>query len=277
MGPAPRIAVVGHVEWVTFALGELPPVGEIGVLRDPFDEPAGGGAVSAVRMAELGARVTFLTALGDDEHADRAVAFLEGVGIEVRAGRRARPHPTALTVLDAQGERTILVAGANIHPRRDDDLGWDDLGGFDGAYFTGEDPATLEAARAARVLVLTARRLAPLRRTGVVVDALIGSGRDAGERLRPDDERQARTVVQTLGSDGGTWRGAEGSGRFEAAPLPGPIVDAYGAGDAFLAGATFGLAAGQPIAEALALGSRLGAEAVTRRGAYGMALGPTPQ
>ncbi len=53
MTDAPRIAVVGHVEWVTFALGELPPVGEIAVLREPFDEPAGGGAVSAVRLAEL--------------------------------------------------------------------------------------------------------------------------------------------------------------------------------------------------------------------------------
>jgi ribokinase len=252
-------------------------VGEIGVLRAPFDEPAGGGAVSAVRLAELGARVTFFTALGGDERGDRTIDFLEGVGVEVRAGRRPRPHPTALTVLDAQGERTILVAGANIHPTRDDDLGWDDLAGFDGAYFTGEDPATLEAARAARVLVVTARRLEPLRRSDVVVDALIGSGRDAGERLRPDDERRARTVVRTLGSDGGTWQGPDGEGRFEAAPLPGPVVDAYGAGDAFLAGATYGLAAGQPIDEALAIGSRLGAEAVTRRGAYGMAFGPTPQ
>lgn len=277
MADAPRIAVVGHVEWVTFALGAVPPVGEIAVLHDPFDEPAGGGAVSAVRLAELGARVTFLTALGDDERAARTVSFLEGVGIDVRAGRRPRPHPTALTILDADGERTIMVAGANIHPTRDDDLGWEDLAGFDGVYFTGQDPATLAAARAARVLVITARRLEPLRRSGVVVDALIGSGRDAGERLRPDDERHARTVVRTLGSEGGTWHGRDGGGRFEAAPLPGPVVDAYGAGDAFLAGATFGLSTGRPIDEAVALGSRLGAEAVTRRGAYGMALGSTPQ
>ena len=51
-------------------------------------------------------------------------------------------------------------------------------------------------------------------------------------------------------------------------PLPGPIVDAYGAGDSFAAGLTYGLAAGMTPADAVALASRCGAAALTGRGAF---------
>ena len=51
--------------------------------------------------------------------------------------------------------------------------------------------------------------------------------------------------------------------------LPGPAVDAYGAGDSFAAGVTFGLAQGRPAEEAAALGARCGAAAVAGRGPYG--------
>jgi len=48
----PRVAVVGHVEWATHALGAFPGPGEIRSLDDPFDEPAGGGAVAALQAAK---------------------------------------------------------------------------------------------------------------------------------------------------------------------------------------------------------------------------------
>ena len=47
---------------------------------------------------------------------------------------------------------------------------------------------------------------------------------------------------------------------------PGPLLDAYGAGDSFVAGLTYGLGAGQELDEAVRTGARWGAEAVTRRG-----------
>ena len=53
-----------------------------------------------------------------------------------------------------------------------------------------------------------------------------------------------------------------------AAPLPGPPVNAYGAGDSFAGGFTYGLAEGRTATEALALGARCGAACVTGRGAY---------
>jgi ribokinase len=265
---APRIAVVGHVEWVTFAHGEVPGRGEIVVLDDGFDRPAGGGAMAAIELARLGADTVFLTALGDDEAAGRCRRSLEGSGIEVRAGHRAAPQTRVLTVLDAAGERTILVVGPILQPRLDDDLGWSGLGSFDAVYFTGGDVPTLVAARRAPLLVVTARRLATLAASGVRVDVLVCSARDPDEQ--PADHPalvEPGVTIATAGADGGTWRAAEGrAGAWAAAELPGPVHDAYGAGDCFNAGVTFGLALGEDLDRAIERGAAGGADAVTRHG-----------
>jgi ribokinase len=50
-------------------------------------------------------------------------------------------------------------------------------------------------------------------------------------------------------------------------PLPGPPADTYGAGDSFAAGLTYGLGVG-PAEDALRLGARCGAAAITGRGPY---------
>ena len=59
----PRVAVVGHVEWVQFArVAHVPGAGEVAHARDVFEEPAGGGAVAAVQLAAaLGHRVLALS------------------------------------------------------------------------------------------------------------------------------------------------------------------------------------------------------------------------
>ena len=68
---------------------------------------------------------------------------------------------------------------------------------------------------------------------------------------------------------GGTWRGADGSaGRWAATPPPGPPVDAFGCGDAFAAGLTFGLARGDDLETAVGLAARCGAGVLTGRGPY---------
>ncbi len=45
-----------------------------------------------------------------------------------------------------------------LHPRRSDDLPWDEIASCDAAYFTAQDPDALRAARDASLLVVTARR-----------------------------------------------------------------------------------------------------------------------
>ena len=61
--------------------------------------------------------------------------------------------------------------------------------------------------------------------------------------------------------------GARGGSGYSAAPVPGPVVDTYGAGDTFVAGVLYGLASGWAIDRTLAFGAEHAAEALTWRGA----------
>ena len=266
-----RVAVVGHVEFVEFVrLGRLPSVGDIVHAAEAWSEPAGGGAVAAGQLLKLAGEVTFFTALGDDELGRRAHAELQELGVQVEAAFRPEPQRRAITVLDDRGERTIIVIGDRMVPHLDDPLPWHALTDCDAVYVTGCDPAAVRAARAARVLVATPRALTSLRTAAVEIDVLVGSGSDEGERYRPGDlVPPPRAVVRTEGGLGGWYERADGSSRrFAAAPLPGPIADAYGCGDNFAAGLTYGLGAGWSMDDALALAARCGASALTGRGAY---------
>ena len=82
---------------------------------------------------------------------------------------------------------------------------------------------------------------------------------------RIDNATTPKVVVTTSGALGGWLRPG---GPFRAATLPGPIEDAYGCGDCFAAGLTYGLAEGRSLEDAVALGSRCGAAVLTGRGAY---------
>jgi ribokinase len=95
---------------------------------------------------------------------------------------------------------------------------------------------------------------------------LVGSGEDPGERIEPGDlDPLPRIVVTTAGALGGWIRPG---GPYRAAPLPGPVEDAYGCGDCFAAGITFALGDGRAVDEAVALGARCGAAVLTGRGPY---------
>lgn len=264
---AVRVAVVGHVEWVTHVRGRVPAVGQIAHLEDPLDEPAGGGAVTAAQVARLGADCRFFTALSTDGFGEAAHEILEDLGMTVAAARREARQTRALTVADPSGERTILVAGERLSPTMDDDLPWKDLRRCDAAFFTGDDPRTLIAARAARHLVVTARRLTSLIASGISADVVVASARDTAEMFNPADlPVQPRAFVFTEGADGGRIVVGDNERRFAAVGPPGPVVDTYGAGDSFAAGLTVGLAQGLGLAEAAELGARCGAHALTGRG-----------
>jgi ribokinase len=267
---APRVAVVGHVEWVTHARGHVPAVGQIAHLGDWFDEPAGGGAVTAAQVARLGADCHFYTALSDDGFGEASRQKLLEGGVNVLAAPRTEAQTRALTVVDPSGERTILVTGARLSPRIDDPLPWGELARCDAAFFTGHDPRTLIAARSARHLVVTARRLASLVESGVRADVVVASAADPDEAFDPASlPVPPRAFVFTEGRRGGRIVVAGRERRFEPASPPGPSIDAYGAGDSFAGGLTVGLARGLPLDEAVALAARCGAAALTGRGGLG--------
>ena len=263
-----EVAVVGHVEWVEFARVEhVPRAGEIVHATETWEEPAGGGAVAAVQLANLNGTARLFTVLGSDELGRRARADLEARGVVVHAAASREPQRRAFTFVDANGERTITVLGRKQVPSGDDaTLPWEELARCAAVFFVSGDVSALRAARRARALVATARELETLKRGGEQLDVLVGSGNDPGEHFEPGAlDPEPVTVVTTSGALGGWIRPG---GPFRAAPLPGPVEDAYGCGDCFAAGLTYGLAEGRAIEDAVALGARCGAAVLTGRGAY---------
>jgi ribokinase len=265
-----RVAVVGHVEWVDFAVvPRLPRPGEILHARQSWEEAAGGGAVAAVQIAKLTGDSLFLTALAGDELGRRTAEQLARQGVTVHAAAREGIQRRGFVHLDGDGERTITILGDRLAPCGGDALPWELLDQVGGVYFTGGDASALEAARRAGVIVVTPRAGQALRESGVAVDVLVHSGTDRGEELDPAEfDPPPKTIVTTLGAEGGRWDGEAGSGTWKPLPLPGPRVDAYGAGDSFAAALTTGLAAGLDIADAVRLGARCGAANMTGRGPY---------
>ena len=261
-----RFAVVGHVEWVDFLeVAHVPGPGEIVQAENTWAEAAGGGAVAAVQLAKLAGRATFFTALGNDEHARRAEAELAGHGVQVHAARRDEPQRRAVAFLDSNGERTIATLGDRLVPSGNDDLPWETLAEMDGIYFTGGDAQALQFARAAQMLVATPRAADAFAGSDVILDALVRSAKDVGERAACP----ARITVATRGPDGGTYEDEHGrTGSFDAAVLDAPVADAYGAGDSFAAGLTFGLGSEMALDAALAVAARCGAGNLTRSGPY---------
>jgi len=263
-----RVAVVGHVEWVEFArVHSVPRPGEIVHAQEIWEEPAGGGAVAAVQLARLVGSCLFFTGLGADELGRRARSELTRLGVDVRSIPVPEPTRRAFTYVDETGERTITVLGEKLLPHGGDSrLPWRDLAGLDAVYFVSGDAEALHHARLARILVATSRELKTLREAGVQLDALVGSGEDDGEVYRAGElEPAPRAVITTSGALGG-W--VQPGGPFRAAPLPGTVVDTYGAGDCFAAGLTFALARGDSLDEAVAFAAQCGAAVMTGRGPY---------
>jgi ribokinase len=266
-----RVAVIGHVEWIEFVrVPRVPAAGEIVHATATWEEPGGGGAVSAVQLAKLAGDCLFFTAFGDDALGRRARAELAAMNLDIEACARPEPQRRAFTHVDDAGERSITVVGSRMAPLAADPLAWDRLAHCDGVYVTAGDVAALQLARRARIVVATARIAPLLRQAGVQLDAIVGSANDPAERYADGDvEPPPRLVVRTAGSRGGTYTVAGAPPvAYPPTPLPGPVVDAYGCGDAFAAGLTFGLAAGLPAAQAVRLAARCGAAALTGRGPY---------
>jgi ribokinase len=263
-----RVGVVGHVEWVDFAVVDhLPRPGEILEAPEAFHHAAGGGAVAAVQLARMAGGARFLTAVGDDTEGERALDELRAWGVDAHAAIRATSTRRAFTHLLGEGERTITVTGERLVPRGDDDLPWGALAQCDGIYFTGGDVAALQAARRARVVVATPRGRDALATAGVEVDVLVASAGDAGE---PTEGLPARRVVLTDGASGGRWTARDGTtGTWLAEEVPGAPVDTYGCGDTFAAALTLALAAGLSIDDALRFAARAGAWCLAGRGPYG--------
>ena len=250
----PRIAVIGHVEHVT--LGRFAGVIESGAvvhLTDARFAPAGGGGIAFAQLCRSDAELHLFTAVGSDE-AGRAVESrirAHGVRVHVHAAVRDVEHPRVVVVVDRDGRRTIFVTREPLHPAATDPLPWSILADCDAVYFTGTDPDSLRLARAARLLIVSARRNVALQAAAVAPDVIVGSVEDPREnRELAEYDPAPGALVLTDGPRAiSVFRGS-GVAMVEAPPAPEHIVGDYGAGDSFAAAMTFFLAHGLAVEEA---------------------------
>jgi ribokinase len=268
--PGVRIAVVGHVEWVEFVqVDHVPAAGDIVHGRATREVAAGGGAVAAVQLARWGAESLFFTSFGSDSLGERAHAELRDRGVHLRSSMRTQPQRRAVTLVDAQRERTIIVIGERHIVEAADALGWDELAACDAVYITGGDAGAVRHARRARVVVATSRIVPLLREAAIEIDVLVGSDNDPAERYSPGDLPVApRVLVRTAGASGGYF--VEGTGapqRYAAVPAA-VHGDTYGAGDTFAAALTFAFGEGRAPADAVAFAAARAAEVVGYDGPY---------
>ena len=258
-----KLAVIGHVEHVTIGtVPSLPAVGDIAHLERPRPFPGGGGGVTLYQLLQAPGETLLYTALGDDDAGRFVEANLATTRARVYAARRPQAHTRDLVMVTPGGQRTIVVVGEPLHPCRSDPLPWGELATCDAVYFTAQDPDLLRAARAARLLVVTARRREALVASGIAADVVFGSLGDPRERsLLADYPQPPRALVLTDGARGGQIETPDGIAHFLPAMPPSPIIGSYGAGDSFAGALVYFLACGlSPL------------EAATRAATYGAAV-----
>ena len=215
-----RVAVVGHVEWITFArVEQVPAAGGIAHASETWTGAGGGGGVAARQLAKLAGSCDLFAAFGEDEIADRAREELAADGVRVYAETRPQATRQAVCLIDPSGERTITTLGPRLQARGSDPLPWDRLGEADAVYVTAGDEEAIRRARAARIMVVSTRHRETLAASGVQADAVVGSDRDPAERYEPDLLAHAPPglVVLTQGADGGRFQTADGGDRTMAA------------------------------------------------------------
>ncbi|MEV5977665.1 ribokinase [Streptomyces sp. NPDC052114] len=265
-----------------------PAAGETVLGSDLAVHPGGKGGNQAVAAARLGARTALLARVGDDAHgvllldAQRA-AGVDTVGVLVGGA----PTGVALITVDPSGDNSIVVSpGANARLTPGDIRAAGSLLAAARVVSTQlEIPldTVAELVRGLRPesrLVLNPSPPAPL--PGEVLaacdplvvnehEARVILGADAGDA--PEDWARGllalgpRSVVITLGAEGAlTADGAADA--FVRVPSPRvDAVDTTGAGDAFTAALAWRLGLGEDLATAAAYAVRVGAAAVTRKGA----------
>jgi ribokinase len=284
------VLVVGSINVdLVVSLARLPVPGETVTGGSFASHPGGKGGNQAVAAARMGARVSFIGAVGDDELGEAALADLSAEGVDVSRIARLPDISTgvALIVVDERGQNQIAVAsGANAgvdgrlveSATRSIDM---PVGSAYLANLEVGDDAVLAGARFAVAHGLhVVINPAPARQlTAELLDlapVLVPNQQEAesltGE-AQPDAAalalaaRSGAPVIVTLGAAGALLVGPDG---VEHLPAPSvQVVDTTGAGDTFAGVFAAQLASGAALLEAARFAVRAASMSVTVPGARG--------
>ena len=268
--PKLKLAVIGHIEWVTFLkVDQLPIAGEISHAKDYFEEAAGGAAVAAVQMARLiNEPVDLITSLGKDNNGEKCYERLIKLGLNLKVAWREKPTRKGISLMSKDGERAITVIGERLQPIASDDLPWSDMKNYDGIFITATDKEGIRLATKARFVAATPRTgQATLKNSKAKINALIGSGLDPGEEINYEELVPKPDIyIATEGKLGGTVYPKEY--KYKAIKPSSQEIDTYGCGDCFAGAVTTALAAKLNLDQAIKIGAYCGAECSTHYGPY---------
>ena len=285
----PRITVVGSFAvGLTLRTPRFPVPGETLLGSDFNQGPGGKGSNQAVAAARLGADVTFVGAVGDDDLAKTADQLFASEGVKARLRRVPECNTSVgFIVLNTAGENFIILdPGANTRLTASDVRASAELiAASDLLVCVMEipDEPVAEALRIARAAgVRTLLNPAPARPLSGELLANVDVLTPNESELRillglaPNDptptdtlvgrllERGCELVVVTLGRRGALVATRDGMELVQARRTA--VVDTTGAGDAFNAALGVSLASGLSVKQAVQRATAAGALAVTRLG-----------
>lgn len=261
--------------------------------------PGGAPANVAVGIARLGGKSAFIGRVGDDPFGRFMAKTLADERVDVKHMRLDPAHRTSTVVvdLDDHGERsfTFMVrpsadlflepadlptfsAGEWLHvcsialsaePSRSATFQAMDAIRKAGGYVSFDPnirPDLWPDENALRRCLQQALQSADVVKLSVEELAFLTGDADVREGLNTLMQRcPARLVLVTQGKEGVIAWHQGAVKHYPATPVQ--CVDTTGAGDAFVAGLLYGLAAGQELVPAIALAQRCGALATTAKGA----------
>jgi D-beta-D-heptose 7-phosphate kinase/D-beta-D-heptose 1-phosphate adenosyltransferase len=266
---------------------------------DSCHDVPGGGANAAVNAAMLGAHVTFLSVVGDDDEADRLGAALEASGVAADALLRDSGRRTLIKQRVLAGGQILLRLDRgsveDLTPELEDRLcarlraAWGEadaviVSDYGYGIATPRVIDELAALQAASPNILVAdgkdlRRLARARPTAVKPNyaeaaALLGLEACSGEarlqqiaayELELLEITRARIAAITMDASGGLVFEA-GHPPYRTYTRPSPDANATGAGDTFVSALALALASGASTPTAADLASSAATIALARAG-----------
>lgn len=266
-----------------------------------FEKTIGGAESNvAVGLARLGHQVSWISRLGDDEFGLYIRNFLRGEGVDTSHVRFDPVNPTAVFFKERQPARETKVyyyrrgsAASFLTPA---DLDEQVLAQARFLHLTGITPALSDSCRQT---VEKAIELAKRHGVTVVFDPnvrlklwsadearailteiarqcdIVLPGLEEGELLTGEStpegiakkllQGDTKAVVIKLGAQGAYYATSEEEAYIPGYPVA-QVVDPIGAGDGFAAGFLSGMIRGWSYHQAISLGNRVGAYAVTVKG-----------
>lgn len=268
-----RVLVLGslNVDLVTH-VERHPRPGET-VLGEGLERLAGGkGANQAVAAAAAGAVAVMVGAVGDDEAGRLYLERLRRLRVDVggTAVLPGVPTGTALIVVDASGENTIVVAQGANGQVGDEALSVVRAAGpgdvllvqLEVPLETVASACRIASGRGARVVANAAPYAALPGDVLALADPVVVNEHEA--RLLAETSGLPESLLVTFGADGVDWNGL----RLPAVEVPSEeVVDTTGAGDAFCGALAAALASGADHESAVHAALAAGAAAVRHQGA----------